>query len=227
MKKKNELQAADLFRPEERQIQPRLQVRPDPKEPSKSGAPPAFSSIGPEEQTRLIERVLAGDPEAYRPLVEHYQRMVFSLAARLLGKNYTEAEDLTQDTFVRAFEYLNSLEDRSRFGPWLFQIVRSLCRDRLRRLETERRALENYSGTWLERRRFPAAPAEEEVSSVLSQLPPDEYQALKLRYYENRTYDEIAARMQMTFSQVDHLIRKARARLAQKLKSEKNRERAL
>ncbi|MBI4586389.1 MAG: sigma-70 family RNA polymerase sigma factor [Planctomycetes bacterium] len=203
----------------------------EPKQPSGSGAPPTFSFIGPGEQSRLIERVLAGDSEAYRPLVEHYQRMVFSLAARMLGKNYTEAEDITQDTFVRAFEYLNSLEDRSRFGPWLFQIVRSLCRDRLRRLETERRALENFSETWLKRQRFQAAPAEEEVRSILSQLPPDEYQALKMRYYENCTYDEIAARMQLTFSQVDHLIRKARARLEQKISqknlAEKNRERVL
>jgi DNA-directed RNA polymerase specialized sigma24 family protein len=50
---------------------------------------------------------------------------------------------------------------------------------------------------------------------------------LRLRYYENCTYDEIASRMQISFSQVDHLMRKARACLASKIKLEKRRERTL
>jgi len=176
----------------------------------------------------LIGNVLAGDNEAYRPLVENYQRAVFSLAYRLLRKNSADAEDITQETFVRAYEYLGSLEDSRRFGPWLLQIARSLCLDRFRRQETEKRALKQR----LEQLRLEGAPekeaaASEGMESALFQLPPDEYQVLKMRYYDKCTYEDIAARMQITFSQVDHLMRKARSHLATKLHLEKGRERTL
>jgi RNA polymerase sigma-70 factor (ECF subfamily) len=164
--------------------------------------------------------VLAGETEAYRPLVERYQRAAVGLAARLLGTG-GDAEDLAQEAFVRAFRYLGSLKEPERFGPWLFQIVRSLCRDRNRRREAEKKALERRK----ELLSWASVPNGEGVGSELYRLPPAEYQALRLRYFDGLSYEEIARRMEKSFSQVDHLIRKARAHLARKVIREKERDR--
>lgn len=121
---------------------------------------------------------------------------------------------------MRAFRYLGSLKEPERFGPWLFQVVRSLCRDRNRRREAEKRALERRK----ELLAWASVPNGEGVGSELYRLPPAEYQALRLRYFDGLNYEEIARRMDKSFSQVDHLIRKARAHLARKIIREKERE---
>src|SRR6185503_104307 len=184
------------------------------------GAPRRGSSCpSPSDDAELVARVRAGETEAYRPLVERYQRAALGLAARLLGSG-GDAEDLAQEAFVRAFRYLGSLKEPERFGPWLFQVVRSLCRDRNRRREAEKRALERRK----ELLAWDSVPNGEGVGSELYRLPPAEYQALRLRYFDGLNYEEIARRMDKSFSQVDHLIRKARAHLARKIIREKERE---
>lgn len=179
----------------------------------------ALQRIGGED-ARLVEAVLAGNTEAFRPLVERYQRSVYNLVFRLLGRNATEAEDATQETFVRAYEYLRGLEERSRFGPWLYRIARSLCRDRLRRKEVERRALEARTYEL----RLASIPSANPLGGVLAQLPPEEFQVLHLRYFEGCSYDEISRHTGLSFSKVDHLICKARALLARKITRESDHE---
>ena len=175
------------------------------------------------EETELVSRVLAGDTEAYRPLVERYERPVLVVVRRLLRCDGAEADDVVQETFIRAYERLGQLSAWDRFGPWLFQIARSLCRGRIRRLEIERKALERRS----ELLRLESVPFRQNLDSSLLQLPPNERDVLKMRYFDGMTYDEIAERRNLTFSQVDHLIRKARARLARIVNVERRRERAL
>lgn len=167
----------------------------------------------------LIARVLGGDAEAFRGLVEAHERAVFGLCRRLSHGNDAEAEDLTQETFLRAYERLDQLDDRTRFTPWLFQIARSLCRDRRRRREIEARALERRAEEVrraLERPETSTAPGAH-APHALEDLPPDERQVLELRYFEGLSYDELTRRVGLSFSQVDHLIRRARARLARRL----------
>ena len=168
----------------------------------------------------LVTRVLRGETETYRALVERYGRAVGGLARRLLGPG-GDAEDLAQEAFVRAYRYLGSLREPERFGPWLFQVVRSLHRDQRRRREAEREALDCRRDLL----RWAAVPGGEGVGSALYRLPPSEYQALRMRYFEGLSYEEIARRMEKTFSQVDHLIRKARAHLARTMSRELERER--
>jgi len=164
----------------------------------------------------LVGRILGGEVEAYRPLVERYQRAVLALSTRLLGPG-GDAEDLAQESFVRAYRYLPGLKERDRFGPWLFQVVRSLARDRIRSREAERKAIERRK----EVLRWAAVPGGEGVGSALYRLPPEEYQVLRMRYFEGMSYEEIAERRSMTFSQVDHLIRKARERLGRIVERER------
>jgi RNA polymerase sigma-70 factor, ECF subfamily len=82
-----------------------------------------------------VARVLEGDREAYREIVERYQARVFRLAAALL-RNREDAADIAQESFVRAYANLRSFKGDSRFATWLYKIVNNLCIDWIRRRHT-------------------------------------------------------------------------------------------
>jgi len=168
-----------------------------------------------------VELVLRGEVGAFRPLVETYEAAVFGLCRRLL-RDATEAEDLSQETFLRAYRRLAELEDPNRFGAWLFQIARSLCRDRVRRRITERVALERHVQQirWTAVDSDGAAP----IVDALNELPEAERRALEFKYFDGLSYEEIAARLGLTFARVDHLIRRARSRLGRRFRVSFRRE---
>jgi RNA polymerase sigma-70 factor (ECF subfamily) len=174
----------------------------------------------PERDADAVARVLAGDAQAFRLLVETHEPAVFGLCRRLLCGNAADAEDVTQETFLRAYRYLARLEDRARFAPWLYQIARSLARERRRHQDVERRALaeraERLRRTLRARDDEPSEPV---LGKALEDLPAEEREALVLRYFEGLSYEDVSKRLRLSFSRVDHLIRKARARLARRLHS--------
>jgi RNA polymerase sigma-70 factor (ECF subfamily) len=185
-----------------------------------------FGDLQSLDEAGLIARVLGGERAAFRPLVEAYEPAVFGLCRQLLDGNAAEAEDLSQETFLRAFRRLGELKDRTRFGPWLYQIARSLCRDKVRSLLAERRALERRLD--LQRWRAAGEPADPDVSSVLASLPAAERHVLELRYFKGLSYREMAEVMDLSLARVDHLIRQARARLGRFVeRARRQRERSL
>lgn len=167
------------------------------------------------DEPRLIARVLAGDRAAFRPLVEAYERPVFALSRKLLDGRSAEAEDLSQETFLRAYQKLSELKDHRRFAPWVYQIARSLCREWWRKARAERRVLQRH----VDLQRWEAAGRDsgDDIAPVIADLPADERRALELKYFEGLSYKEIAGRMGLSFSQVDHLIRQARQRLSRRI----------
>src|SRR5271169_1419869 len=86
-----------------------------------------------------LERARGGDTEAFRELVERYSPLVFRVAFRLTGNEH-DAEDVVQETFLRAFRRLGVFEDRSSLGSWLYAIASNCGYDVLRaRLRREKR----------------------------------------------------------------------------------------
>lgn len=141
----------------------------------------------------IIHQVLNGDVEAFAQLVERHHDRCTRVAFRILG-NREDAEEAVQDAFVRAFRALGSYEDRERFASWLTRILVNQCRTLLAR-STRREAV--FADLDLGEMRGFAA---EESSSVdwpdldraLALLPPDQREALVLRYTDDLTYDEMA-----------------------------------
>src|SRR5208283_5859166 len=78
-----------------------------------------------------IARVKAGDGDAYRALVERHSRSVFRLAYRMTG-NEQDAEDVVQETFLRAYKQLSHYESRSSFATWLYRIASNYSLDLIR-----------------------------------------------------------------------------------------------
>jgi len=87
----------------------------------------------PDADAALVDRVLAGEAEAYRELVEAHQHSVFTLCLRML-RNPQDAEECAQTTFVRAYSSLGAYRRDARFRTWIYRIATNVCIDALRRM---------------------------------------------------------------------------------------------
>src|SRR5678809_1405385 len=100
--------------------------------------PPA---VEPATIDQLIERCLQGDQIAWEAIVRQYWRKVFNVAYKFVGK-HDEAEDLTQDIFLKIFRSLKTFDRRANFQTWLISVSRNYCIDHYRRVRTERRVID-------------------------------------------------------------------------------------
>ena len=89
----------------------------------------------------LIERCLAGDQHAWEQIVRLHWRKVFNVAYKFVGK-HDEAEDLTQDIFLKIFKSLNTFDRRANFQTWLISVSRNLCIDHYRSVRKERETID-------------------------------------------------------------------------------------
>jgi RNA polymerase sigma-70 factor (ECF subfamily) len=182
----------------------------------------------------ILRRCLAGDESAYRELVERYQRQVFSLARRMLG-NAEDAEDLTQETFVRMFRALDRYDSSRPFPAWLFTIATRLCIDHLRRrrvrpismVQHDPAADEDYTLEIEDSSLRPdelAAHAEEEdrVRGLIDALPHHYRIVVLLRHQQDLSYEEIAEALHLPLGTVKARIHRARALLKQHLEGERS-----
>ena len=166
----------------------------------------------------LIQRARRGDAEAFGELVIRYQTSVFNVCYRILHER-AEAEDLTQETFLRARERLNLFDEERAFGPWLRRVAANVCFNHLRSqkrtapLDEERDADESTR---------PEAQVEvrersEQIRSALASLPAHYRVVIELRHYQELSYDEIAAELHIPLSDVKSHLFRARKILAEKL----------
>ena len=157
----------------------------------------------------LIAAALAGHGEAFGELVRRYQRAVYHLATRTL-RDATEAEDATQEAFLRAYRALPSFRPGARFSTWIFTICYRLCCDRLAKRK-------RFSGDELPDRADPAAgPADlAERSDEARRLQhaidalPEKYRAVITLYHlQGKQYEEIATVLNLPLGTVKtHLFR--------------------
>src|SRR5215212_1228919 len=91
------------------------------------------------EAAAVLARARQGDSEAFRELVERHSRSIFRLAFRMTG-NEQDAEDLVQETFLRAYKQLHRFDGRAAFGTWLYRIAANCSLDliRVRKIRNER-----------------------------------------------------------------------------------------
>ena len=90
-----------------------------------------YLQMGEQDEDGLIGRCLAGDSSAFEPLVERYHRPLFRAATRLLGGG-EEARDVTQTTFLKAYQALGTYDRRRRFFSWIYRILTNECLNALR-----------------------------------------------------------------------------------------------
>ena len=175
------------------------------------------------DDAQLIQRVLAGDETAFSVLVRKYQKPVHALAWRKVG-DFHIAEEITQDTFLKAYQKLAMLKEPQRFLSWLYVIATNLCKAWLRkkRLRTEslenaeRMALEKatYSGYVIsENERTAIETQREVVKKLLAKLQESERTIVTLRYFGEMSSAEIGEFLGVSANTVRSRLRRAQERL--------------
>ena len=174
----------------------------------------------------LIERCLAGDQDAWADIVRMHWRKVFNLAYKFVGR-HDEAEDLTQDIFLRIFKALHTFDRRANFQTWLISISRNLCIDHYRSKRKERetmaRDVDASTLTPPSRERGPDSRLEELdvrelVRTALTELAPSLREAVVLRDLLDFSYLEIAERLGLPEGTVKSRINRGRLELARQVR---------
>ncbi len=182
-----------------------------------------------------IQQARSGDQIAFGRLVQAYQKPVYNLSYRMLG-NAAEAEEASQEAFLRAYTHLRSYDPKRSFSTWLMSIASHYCIDQLRRrrltwlsFEDEIAAPENpIEGTTTRlASEFPnpetmVARKEREVyiQRLLSALSPTDRAAVTLLYWYDHSYEEIAETLDLTVSAVKSRLYRARRALAELLEED-------
>ena len=158
-----------------------------------------------------VVRAQAGDRDAFASLVQAHERMAYAQAYHHLG-NREEALDAAQDAFVQAFLRLNDLREPARFAGWMRQILRNVCRGRLR----ARRPVEPLEAAAELETPAPdlvAAERRQVIRAALECLSEETRLTLELFYLGGGSYREVAAAQEISVSTVRSRLRNARARL--------------
>jgi RNA polymerase sigma-70 factor (ECF subfamily) len=195
--------------------------------PAPDPAPPGRTPEDAED-IRLMGLAGDGDMAAFEQLVERHQRMVIGTVGRMLGTN-SDAEDISQQVFVRVWKNLKRYEPRAKFTTWLLKITRNLVFNELRR-RSRHPAVPLQSETDEEERPLKDEHAvspdatllehelQDAVDAAIAQLPETQRMAVILRRYEELSYEEIAEALDQSVSAVKSLLFRARTELRESLK---------
>ena len=184
------------------------------------------ATVQPLTPDSLIERCLAGDEVAWETIVRQNWRKVFNVAYKFVGK-HDEAEDLTQDIFLKIFKALNTFDRRANFQTWIISISRNLCIDHYRSVRKERQTIArdidagDLQPASLER--GPYAVAEHQdlralLRQALQGLPGTLRTAVVLRDLQELSYQEIADQLRLPEGTVKSRINRGRLELARQLR---------
>ena|SRR5688572_18208262 len=173
----------------------------------------------------LIERCLGGDQDAWEEIVRLYRRKVFNIAYKFVGR-HDQAEDLTQDVFLKLYKSLDTFDRRANFQTWLVSVSRNLCIDHYRSVRKERETINRdvspddlapaspgvRADTRLEQR-----DRARMLREALDRLAPALRTAVMLRDIQELTYQEIADKLQLPEGTVKSRINRGRTELARQI----------
>ena len=176
----------------------------------------------------LIQRCLGGDQNAWELIVRQYWRKVFNIAYKFVGK-HDEAEDLTQEIFIKIFKSLSTFDRRANFQTWLISVSRNLCIDHYRSVRKERETIDRQVDpnelTPASTDPGPMAALEQRdrvtlLRQALGQLPDTLRTAVLMRDIQEMSYQEIADKLGLPEGTVKSRINRGRTELARHVKKQ-------
>ena len=181
-----------------------------------------------EVDTRLVERLRAGDEDAYRELVDTYKDRILTVVARVSGRA-SDAEDLAQDTFIKAFKAIDRFAGNSALYTWLYRIAVNTARDWL--ASRKRRpavSLDAFEPGTVDPADGAPSPLHDlardelrrRVRAAMERLPEPFRTTLTLRELGGHTYEEVAEILEVSIGTVESRIFRARTKLRALLTTE-------
>ena len=169
--------------------------------------------------TELIKRTLNGDETAFGFLVDRYKGAVHALAYRKVG-DFQIAEEITQDTFLKAYQKLGTLKDLKRFPGWLYVIAARCCISFNRKKRLRFQSIDNVPKTKINSlawAKHTSARVREDVRDALESLPESDRTVLTLYYLGGLTCKEIARFMGTSYVAIKNRLYRARLRLKKEM----------
>src|SRR3954452_17307729 len=180
----------------------------------------------------LIQRCLKGDQLAWEAIVRLHWRKVFNVAYKFVGK-HDEAEDLTQDIFLKIFKSLQTFDRRANFQTWLISVSRNLCIDHYRSVRKERETIDrdvdpgDLSPTSHEVSPYVALEQRDRVvllREALEKLPETLRTAVLLRDIQELSYQELPTELRLPEGTVKSRINRGRTELARQIRQLRERD---
>ena len=178
-----------------------------------------------EDDVQLIDKILAGDAEAFTTLVRKHQKSVHALAWRKIS-DFHAAEDITQEVFLRVYKHLPQLKDPRQFSGWLYVMTDRLCKTWLRKNKSSMESLEDVPMAEIEKTFYEHYVSTEQekdaqthrselVRKLLEKLPESERTVMTLYYLGEMTAKEIGKFLGVSVNTVTSRLQRARERLKQ------------
>ncbi|MEY4634654.1 MAG: Sigma-W factor [Acidobacteriota bacterium] len=173
----------------------------------------------------LIASCLGGDQTAWEEIVRQHRRKVFNIAYKFTGR-HDEAEDLTQDIFLKVFKSLHTFDRRANFQTWLVSVSRNLCIDHYRSVRKERETIDRDVDAGA---LTPAAPGQNAFQALeqadrvqllrkaMAELAPSLREAVVKRDLQELSYQEIADQLNLPEGTVKSRINRGRTELARQV----------
>ena len=176
------------------------------------------------DDQHYINQVLAGNTQVFAVLVDRYKDLVFTLALRMV-KDKEEAEEVSQDTFIKVFQKLDKFKGESKFSTWIYKVTYNTCLDRIKTYKkkyntvgidefTERHV--KTTGTAFDT--LVAQEQTEQIKKCMNLLPSEDSFLLSLFYFEEQSLEEIAKVIGITANNVKVKLYRSRKKLASILK---------
>ena len=155
------------------------------------------------QEAAAVAQVLAGDRDAFRVLVDAHSRSIFNLAYRMTG-NQEDADEVVQETFLRAYKSLDRFEGKSKFSTWIYRIAVNRCLDMLEKKkitgdytisddpDPEEHTVQVPSSDAGPERQLLSREANERIAVAMKLLTPTERIAFTLRHMEGQSIEEIS-----------------------------------
>jgi RNA polymerase sigma-70 factor (ECF subfamily) len=176
--------------------------------------------------TEIIKQVLNGDQQAYALLVDRYKNYVFTLTLRFT-KNREDAEEVSQDIFIKAYRSLSDFRGAAKFSTWLYTIVNTTCITFLRKKKLQTHSLDNekvfeladsvdsgFSANRVEQKSRHAM-----VNKAIAMLSPDDAEVLTLFYKAEQNLEEIGKILGLDPKTAKVRLHRARQRLKEKMET--------
>lgn len=180
------------------------------------------------DETQLIEKASKGDISAFEELISIHQKMVYNYCYRMSGDLH-DAEDLTQEVFLKAYRGLANFKGKSKFSTWIYRIAYNTCIDRHRKkksadtnmvfIDDEDEYRQLVSDNHIPEDELLIKEKQEIVQKCIESLRPEYRSVIILRDIQNYTYAEIAAMLDMPLGTVKSYISRGRSALRESLRS--------
>lgn len=167
-----------------------------------------------------IDKILQGDVKAFAILVDRYKDLIFTLALRMV-KNREEAEEVSQDTFIKVYKSLNKFKGDSKFSTWIYRVGYNTCLDQLKKNKREQQtvAIDEFTEHQIKTldnalESMELQERKQAIQDCLQLLPSEDSYLITLYYFEELSLDEIAKVIGLTANNIKVKLFRSRKKLA-------------